>query len=184
MDSSTQQQNPSRHPRSQDTDEVFLRALWDGHGSDLLNYAYRLTSDMKKSEDIVQEALVRAWKHADKLSSDERLVRPWLFTVVAHLAIDSHRAKLVRPKELGGIQFDPLADSFDLEQTIQGWEIFKALSSLSDSHREIIIETYYKGRSAIEAAESLCIPIGTVKSRMYHALRSLRLILEEQGLVP
>ena len=184
MDNSAQQQKTMRRRLSQDPDEVFLRVLWDEHGIDLLNYAYRLTSDMKRAEDIVQEALVRAWKHADKLGSDERPLRPWLFTVVAHLAIDGHRAELTRPKESGGIRYEPPEDSFDLEQTIQGWEIFKALSSLSDSHREIIIETYYKGRSAIEAAESLCIPIGTVKSRMYHALRSLRLILEEQGLVP
>lgn len=184
MDNSAQQQKTLRHSKSQDSDEVFLRVLWDAHGSDLLNYAYRLTGDMKRPEDIVQEALVRAWKHADRLGSDERPLRPWLFTVIAHLAIDSHRAKLVRPKELGGMRYEPLEDSFDLDQAIQTWEIFRALSSLSDSHREIIIETYYRGRTVVEAAESLCIPIGTVKSRMYNALRSLRLILEEQGLIP
>lgn len=184
MEPIAKNREPSRRLQVQGPDEEFLRALSDEYATDLLRYASRLTNDKKQAEDIVQETLVRAWKQADKLGTDERPLRPWLFTVVAHLAIDRHRAELVRPDEVGGQVLENKIDSFDLDRTIQAWEISNALSLLSASHREILIETYYRGRSTAEAARILGIPVGTVKSRVYHALRSLRLILEEQGLAP
>jgi RNA polymerase sigma-70 factor (ECF subfamily) len=56
-----------------------------------------------------------------------------------------------------------------------------ALANLSVDHRQVLIETYYRGRSVAEAAAALGIPPGTVKSRTYYALRALRLVLEERG---
>ena len=55
-----------------------------------------------------------------------------------------------------------------------------ALSTLSDSHREVLVETYFRDRNTQEAAEVLGLPPGTVKSRVYYALRSLRQTLVEQ----
>ena len=59
-----------------------------------------------------------------------------------------------------------------------------ALHALSQEHRAVIIETYYRGRSVAEAARVLDIPAGTVKSRCYYALRALRLALLERGVTP
>ena len=56
-----------------------------------------------------------------------------------------------------------------------------ALAALSPEHREVLVEIYYRGRSVAEAAETIGVPPGTVKSRTYYALRSLRLRLEERG---
>jgi RNA polymerase sigma-70 factor (ECF subfamily) len=56
-----------------------------------------------------------------------------------------------------------------------------ALRGLSAAHREVVFETYFRGRTVQEAAESLGLPVGTVKSRVYYALRALRIALEEQG---
>ena len=55
------------------------------------------------------------------------------------------------------------------------------LARLSADHRAVLIETYYRGRSVAEAAAVLHIPPGTVKSRAHYALRTLRLVLAEQG---
>ena len=56
-----------------------------------------------------------------------------------------------------------------------------ALEELPAHHRDVLVETYFRGRSVAEAAQALGIPQGTVKSRAYHALRSLRRILTEGG---
>jgi RNA polymerase sigma-70 factor (ECF subfamily) len=56
-----------------------------------------------------------------------------------------------------------------------------ALRTLSHSHREILIATYFRGRTVPEAAEELGLPLGTAKSRVYYALRALRSALQEQG---
>jgi RNA polymerase sigma-70 factor (ECF subfamily) len=57
------------------------------------------------------------------------------------------------------------------------------LRSLSHAHREILVETYFNGRTISEAAQKLAIPLGTAKSRVHHALRSLREALAQRGLV-
>jgi DNA-directed RNA polymerase specialized sigma24 family protein len=59
-----------------------------------------------------------------------------------------------------------------------------ALRSLRPEHRGVLLETCYRGRSVAEAAAVLGIPAGTIKTRTFSALRSLKLALEDRGLVP
>jgi RNA polymerase sigma-70 factor, ECF subfamily len=59
-----------------------------------------------------------------------------------------------------------------------------AIRSLRPEHRGVLLETYYRGRSVAEAAAVLGIPAGTLKTRTFYALRSLKLALEDRGLVP
>jgi RNA polymerase sigma-70 factor (ECF subfamily) len=55
---------------------------------------------------------------------------------------------------------------------------------LQPEHKRVLLETYYRGKSVAEAAATLGVPAGTVKSRTFYALRALRLALEERGLAP
>ncbi len=87
------------HPR-QVTDEELVRALYHEHAGPLLRYALHLTSgDRQRAEDIVQETLLRAWLHPGAIVS--RPARPWLFAVARNLAVDAHRARQARPREVG-----------------------------------------------------------------------------------
>jgi RNA polymerase sigma-70 factor (ECF subfamily) len=56
-----------------------------------------------------------------------------------------------------------------------------AFRDLSDAHREALVETYFRGRTVGEAAEELGLPPGTVRSRVFYALRALRNALQERG---
>jgi RNA polymerase sigma-70 factor (ECF subfamily) len=163
-------------------DEDLLRVLWDEHGGPLLAYAIRLTDgDRQRAEDIVQETMLRAWRHPESLTSDRGSARPWLCTVARNLAVDAHRARKSRPPEVGAdaLVLLPVADEAD--RVLEAWIVTDALRSLTPEHREVLIETYYRGKSVAEAAATLGIPPGTVKSRTYYALRALRLALTEQG---
>ena len=91
-------------------DEQVLRALVDQHGPALLGYAQRLTGgDLGRAEDIVQETLLRAWRHQDSLTGDRGAARPWLFAVARRIAIDAHRRRRARPAEVGEVGEDLLA---------------------------------------------------------------------------
>jgi RNA polymerase sigma-70 factor (ECF subfamily) len=163
--------------------ERLLRALYAEHGGPLLGYVLRLTDgDRHQAEDVVQETLLRAWRHPAAL--DGRPVRPWLFTVARNLVVDAHRARRSRPPETGdaGLMAVPAAD--EIGRALESWTFAEALSDLSPEHRSVLIETYYRGRSVAEAASALGVPPGTVKSRSYYALRALKLALEERGLAP
>jgi RNA polymerase sigma-70 factor (ECF subfamily) len=162
--------------------EESLRALYDQHAPVLLAYAMRLTEgDRAKAEDIVQETLVRAWRHLDRLDEEDRPVRPWLFTVAQRLAIDAHRARLARPPEVGAAALESVPVLDEIGHTLDRIVVVDALDSLSREHRAVIVETYYRGRSVAEAARVLGVPEGTVKSRCYYALRALKLALAERG---
>jgi RNA polymerase sigma-70 factor (ECF subfamily) len=164
-----------------DPAEAVVRAVYAEHGSALLGYALRLTGDRGAAEDLVQETVLRAWRHTDRLVADGRPLRPWLFTVLGNLASDRRRASRSRPVEVGGVWLDELPAEDELDRAIQSWQVADALAGLSPEHRAVLLETYYRGCTVAEAARVLGIPAGTVKSRSYYALRALHLALEERG---
>ncbi len=67
-----------------DAAETLIRTLYAEHGRSLLAYATRLTGDRAAAEDVVQETLVRAWKHAGDLTEGKGSVRGWLLTVATN----------------------------------------------------------------------------------------------------
>ena len=165
------------------SDEMLVRTLYAEHAGPLLRYALHLTSgDRQRAEDIVQETLLRAWMHPDAIA--ERPARPWLFAVARNLAVDAYRARQSRPPEVGqgALELVPAAD--DADRALESWAVAEALAALRPDHRRVLIETYYKGCSVAEAAVTLGIPAGTVKSRTFYALKALKLALEERGLAP
>ncbi len=175
------QRSPAGRPPGGDPDVDWVRAVYAEHGAALLGYVTRLTGDRGQAEDLVQETLVRAWQHAGGLAADPRPLRPWLFTVAARLAVDARRARRARPAETGPEALRVLAAPDELDRALQAWQVAEALAALSPAHRAVLVQTYYRGRSVAEAAAVLGVPAGTVKSRVYYALRALRLGLEESG---
>jgi RNA polymerase sigma-70 factor (ECF subfamily) len=168
---------------SVDDDTELLRVMYAEHGDALYAHALRLASgDRGRAEDLVQETLLRAWRHPDALRPDRGSVRAWLFTTARNLAIDSWRRRSVRVGEvITDTPPEPPPTDDETDRTVEAWLIAEALSRLSRVHREVLIECYYQGRSVAEAAARLGVPAGTVKSRTHYALRSLRLVLEEMG---
>lgn len=163
-------------------EDAALRLLYEQHAAPLLGYALRLTAgDRGRAEDIVQETLLRAWKHPQALDPERGPVRSWLFTVARNVAVDAHRARRARPAEVGdeALAFVPAVDEID--QALDRWLVADALATLSPDHRAVVVETYYRGRSVAEASAVLGVPPGTVKSRTFYALRALRLALQERG---
>ncbi|OLB80565.1 MAG: RNA polymerase subunit sigma [Actinobacteria bacterium 13_2_20CM_2_71_6] len=163
-------------------DAELLRAMFAEHGDALYAHALRLASgDRQRAEDLVQETLLRAWRHPEALNPDRGSVRAWLFTTARNLAIDSWRRRSVR---VGEVVTDVLPEALtddETDRTVEAWLIAEALARLSAVHREVLVECFYQGRSVAEASARLGVPPGTVKSRTHYALRSLRLVLEEMG---
>jgi RNA polymerase sigma-70 factor (ECF subfamily) len=161
-------------------DERLLRALYASHARPLLVYVQRLAGgDRQLAEDIVQETLLRAWQHAGDL--DVELARPWLFTVARRLIIDADRSRRARPQPTDATSVEESSTQDELDAALDACLLVDALGALTPAHREVIVESFYRDRSTREIAARLNVPDGTVRSRMFYALRALRLALLERG---
>lgn len=164
----------TRHKQRAASDEALIRALYEEHGRALLAYAQRLTGDHAAAEDVVQETLIRAWKHPDVLVNGKGSVRGWLLTVARNIVTDRHRAKASRPTEVAESVTTTPVEEDHAEAVVNSMLVMEALDRLSPDHQDVLREIYFQGRSVTEAAETLGIPPGTVKSRSHYALKALR----------
>jgi RNA polymerase sigma-70 factor (ECF subfamily) len=160
-----------------------MRELYKVHGRALYRFHLGVTFGQQHGiEDLVQETLLRAWRHLDQLDPNVNALRPWLFTVARRIAIDAARARQVRPQEVGTIDLAFMPDSDDaIERLVTVQTVRTALGALKPEHRQVLVEVYYRGRSVAEAAALLGIPEGTVKSRTFNALRALRGVLDRNA---
>jgi RNA polymerase sigma-70 factor, ECF subfamily len=165
-----------------------LRTLYRTYAGELLGFALNALSDRETAEEIVQETFTRAWRHADRYDASRGSVRTWLYQITRHAIIDARRRASARPvlarNPLEGDALDEMAGGPSIEQAMLGWQVAAALAKLSPEHRQVIRLAHVRGMSVREIAESCDLPEGTVKSRTWYALRSLRLVLEEMGVAP
>lgn len=158
--------------------EALITALYNEHGRSLLAYATRLTNNRSEAEDVVQETLLRAWKHPEVLVNGQGSVRGWLLTVARNIVVDRARARSARPAEVSEQPGNPTVAPDKPEDVVDSMAVLDAIDRLSPEHRNVIIELYWRGSSVADAAERLGVPPGTVKSRAYYGLRSLRGIMD------
>jgi len=164
-------------------DGAELAALRARYGRPLLRLAMRLCDgDQGHAEDLVQETLIRAWKHPEALEDGPAL--PWLFTVARRLAIDAYRYRRSRPEvSQETLEREPVAGD-SIGRILDAQVIAVAVARLSAPHRQVILEMFYRDRTVAEVSAALGIPAGTVKSRAFYALKVLRLALDEALDVP
>ena len=164
-------------------DAALLRALHDEHASALWGFVLHLTGgDRSRAEDVVQETLFRAWRRPAVLEQQDASARGWLFTVARNIVVDDWRAGQRRPTTSTELIAEPLEpDATDT--ALQSLMVADALRQLSRDHRAVLLECYFRGCTAAQAAVRLDVPVGTVKSRLHYALHALRLVLEEMGVV-
>lgn len=157
--------------------------LHGDHARALWGFALRLTGgDRARAEDVVQETLLRAWRDRDVLEATTAGARAWLFTVARRIVIDEWRSSRAQREVLADeVPEPPDPGAASTDGLLEGWLVADALGRLTAEHRQVLALCYFGGRTVAEAAAELGIPPGTVKSRTFYALRSLRLVLEEMG---
>ncbi len=164
---------------SETADTEGLRHAYLTYGGELLGYARRSLGDPQLAEEAVQETFVRAWRFRGSFNRDSGAMRGWLFAIERRVLIDVSRQRSSRPTQ--PIEQDPAAPTDEIERAMIGWQVEEAIRRLRPEHRQVLVKTYFGQCSSRELAKELSIPEGTVRSRLFYALRSLRLMLDEMG---
>ena len=154
--------------------------LYKDFRATLFSQVMALTNhDRQWTEDVVQETMIRAWQHSGTLEREPGMLRGWLLTVARRIVIDGWRNRRARPQEVA-LDIPENAESADrTDSSLAALTISQALVELDEKYRSVIYETYLAGNTVRQAAEILGIPEGTVKSRLYTAMRQLRKALGE-----
>lgn len=164
------------------TDADLLRRLHDEHARELWTFVVRLLGgDQATAQDVVQETFLRAWQHPEVLDPDTASVRGWLFTVARRIVIDQRRREKRRPEVVTEQTPEPTLSDDAAARLVDRQVVLDAMRTLSADHRAVLLECYFRGASVAQAAATLGVAPGTVKSRTHYALHALRTALESMG---
>jgi RNA polymerase sigma-70 factor (ECF subfamily) len=160
-----------------------LEDLYDRYKTMAYSIAFRITNDATLAEDVVQDAVLGAWRNAARYLEGRGSVKTWLLSIVHHRAIDAIRRR--RPTtELPDVDAG-LPDALTLPDvwaevsaSLDSITVREALVALSDVQREALELAYFGGLTQHEIAERTGTPLGTVKSRMRLGLLAMRKSLE------
>lgn len=166
-------------PTDMATDEFGLRAAFLAHSGELVGFARRALGDPQLAEEAAQETFVRAWQHRERFDPSLGSMRTWLFAIERRLVIDLARARSIRRTE--PLPPDTAQVEDGIARAMQAGQVEEAIRRLRDEHRHVLVEIYYRGRPSRSVADELGIPDGTVRSRLFYALKALKLVLEEMG---
>ena len=166
-------------------DKAAFEYLYDHYAAGLYGIVRRIVRDDDKADDVMQDAFIKIWKKMAYYHSDRGTLFTWMLNITRHTAIDRLRADAkfginiawdqVSEDDLNaGSTFVPLTSTIAID-------LKSIVDRLGPDKRQLIELLYFEGYTHEEASEYLCLPLGTVKSRVRKALLELRQIFETAG---
>ncbi len=150
-----------------------LQTLYEAHGPSLLRYLRRMTGNAESAEDLLQETFIQAMRRQDRLT-DAASPQAWLFVIARNLAISALR----RRRRTTSLPENLAATTTQEDPRLSAMR--NAIRTLPEGQREALELRLRDSLSYEEIADVLQIPIGTVRSRLHHAVRTLREHLEHE----
>jgi RNA polymerase sigma-70 factor (ECF subfamily) len=160
-------------------DEEAIREVYSRFGRPVYTLGLRLLGSAEAAEELTQDVFLTAWRKAARFDAARGRLSTWLMAIAHNLAVDRLRREngvtrphLVFVEELpeqeDGVAGGPIDSVIDRDLAA------RAMESLSDAERSLLLLAYFRGMTAREIAEADGIPLGTVKTRLRTALIKLR----------
>lgn len=160
--------------------QAAMQELYRRYEGRLYGLGIKLLGDPSLAEELVQETFVRLWRKADQYDPTKGTVATFVFAIARRIAIDLWRRPSSQPFQPE--KEDTAAPGDAVERALVGLTVRDALNSLSPDHREVLELSYRRDLDQRAIAARLGVPLGTVKTRTYHALRNLRRALEARDI--
>ena len=170
--------------RARGGDRDAFGELVEQYRDNVYRLAYRMCGNAYDADEAAQEAFVAAWRALPNFRGDAKF-STWLYRLTTNAAIDVMRREK-RHQTVGDGEMVDLADDADspqetVERTEQQEAMQKALATLSEEYREVLLLRYMEELDYAEIAEVLQLPSGTVKSRINRAKAAVKTALLKSG---
>lgn len=172
-------------------DDRAMDELWTRYADRVRALGLRLSSyDDRFADDLVQETFAKLWRGAASFDPERGTETTFVFTIARRTAVDQWRRGRRSaedrpldhlPESTGAVTTGPGAPEAHVESVVTGWAVADALDALNEAQREVIDLAYYGQLSQREIADRLGIPLGTVKTRTFNALKTLRAEMTTRG---
>ena len=174
--------------RIKNADETALSELYQRFARPCYSLAHRICADDKLAEDVVQEVFLTLWRNPARFDPARGAFATWLLTVTHHRAVDAVRKESALRRRTvavpeAGENWSPTpvagADQAAMARIAAG-QVRTALHRLPFTQRQVLALAYFGGHTQSEISALTGVPLGTVKSRMFTAVRRLRELLTDQ----
>lgn len=173
---------PALLARTAAGDEAAMGELYDRYAGPLYGFARRRLRDPDLAEELVQRVMTKLWRLAGTYDGSRASVRTWVFMIARSAVIDLQRRNDNRTPVVWSD--DPPDTTDELDLLLRAEAVRAALERLSPPHREVLELAYFRGLTQRQVAATLGLPLGTIKSRTYYALKALRLACDELEVTP
>jgi RNA polymerase sigma-70 factor (ECF subfamily) len=161
-------------------------ALYRRYSGSAYGLAYRITGQQLLAQDVVHDAFMALWRAPEAFDQARGAFRSFFLSLVHHRAVDTvRREERIRARQERAANLEPAAVEDPAEGVIDAAdvaarriEVRAALETLSPDQRQVLEMAYFGGRTQVQIAEEIGIPLGTVKTRTFAAMRKLRSLLE------
>jgi len=168
-------------------DKMALEELYTRYSTPVFSLARYMLRHEALAEEATQDIFLNVWLKASSYKPDRGEPRAWLMSVAHHKVIDIIRSRrryiaMSDPKDYETLDLLPSRRKATEEEAVlnlEGERIRKALDTLPDAQRAVIVLAYYEGYSQSEMAQKLDQPLGTIKTRVRLAMQKLRIELEQ-----
>lgn len=164
------------------SDSTFTQKLL-GLQSNLLNFAYQLTTNREAAHDLVQDTTLKALDNEDKYVDNVNF-KGWVFTIMRNIFINNYRRQVRSAtvvdttEDLYHLNLSQESGLSTPEGSFAAREISEAINGFNEEYR-VPFSMYITGYKYNEIAEKLSLPLGTVKSRIFFARKRLRSLLKD-----
>lgn len=161
----------------QGNDQRFFSKIYHTYSGALYGLILKWIKDTEVAENLLQDVFLKAWRSKDLYDASKGKIFTWLYNITRHICIDHLRSKAYKKSKVSLLSDDmsmlmPAHQSGNFAPDTIG--LRKLVNTLRTEEKEVIELMYFKGFTQREIAEIMDTPLGTVKTRMSRAIRSLR----------
>jgi RNA polymerase sigma-70 factor (ECF subfamily) len=159
---------------------VPVAELYRRYAKRLYRFGVQRLGNNGLADEMVQETFVRLWRTAGNFDAEKASVQTYLYVVARSVAADLRKRPSSRPLlPVEDVDLPPQPDTVD--QILDRIIVREALESLGSGHAQVIALAQDEGLTQSQIAARLGLPLGTVKTRMFHGMRAMRVALAERG---